>query len=554
MIIDGISTSEHLDSSGEILKVDGHDISDLVESKGVLNWEHNNDSPEDILGHIVFAKKIYGPHDCDDERQKMYWKTCAKPFVYIKAELMDDEMHPGAVAAAAMIRYYAKRNEKLLCGFSIEGNTLKRNDNVLERSVGRRVALTLRPCNRSCIAGLLEDPAMKYVVQKAEGFAPNTDLYEVDTPIFDDVVPTTVEEALADLKKSVQDLYKTLTAGGGNAAPSQLVGGAALSREHFINDTDKNRMKAAFRDWPRSRPLVEWLKAELPDVSEKYIDHFANIAQHVSLRKGIKPPLRISALHGTGPATQTSSQQHGLVEGLYHDQAKDYSPSHGYHGGAGGIMDLKNDAGQRVLVKLDNGGSAHAATAYHNLARDFFGLGKHVPTTHMYAHPELNGGEHHLAMEYVKGGKVPGVRHKEWQSAQEDGTADKLALMDLITGTSDRHEFNVLAHPEHGIVHVDNDSAFSYVPDSAVSSSYVGHSGDGMGGRTLHPEAIAWVNQLDPKKLAFLMKRNGLQHHQISEALRRLEVLRSPEIADKSLWDIHEDISAPHVHDLEEDE
>ena len=141
MIIDGIGTSEHVDSSSEQMSIQGHDISDLVEGRGVLNFEHDN-SVDSIIGHIIFAKKIYGKSDCSNDREKMYWDICGKAFVYIKAELFDAENHAGAAAAAALIRYYHKRKEKILAGFSIEGVTLSRSGNKLERSVGRRLALT----------------------------------------------------------------------------------------------------------------------------------------------------------------------------------------------------------------------------------------------------------------------------------------------------------------------------------------------------------------------------------------------------------------------------
>jgi len=62
--IDGISTNGALDSSGEILNIDGIDISDLVEGKGVLNWEHEKSS-EDTIGAIVYARKIKSKKDCE---------------------------------------------------------------------------------------------------------------------------------------------------------------------------------------------------------------------------------------------------------------------------------------------------------------------------------------------------------------------------------------------------------------------------------------------------------------------------------------------------------
>ena len=157
MKIDGVFASEHIDTSGEILDVKGCDISSLQDGSGVLNWEHRGDSPADILGKITYAKKIYGPEDCADERQKAFWEQVKVPFIYGQAELFDGEGHAGAMAAAAVIRYYFNRKEPILARFSIEGTTLERNGNQLKRSIARKIACTIKPCNRSAYSGVVFD-------------------------------------------------------------------------------------------------------------------------------------------------------------------------------------------------------------------------------------------------------------------------------------------------------------------------------------------------------------------------------------------------------------
>src|SRR4051812_33783972 len=162
MVLDGIAASEAIDSSGEILDVKGLDISNLQEGTGVLNYEHRGDNSEgassnDIIGHITFAKKIYGAKDCENDRELTYWNKVQLPFVYIQAELFNDEGHPGAVAAAALIRYYHHRKLPILMRYSIEGSTLDRDGNKLKRAVAKRVAATIKPCNRSCISGVISD-------------------------------------------------------------------------------------------------------------------------------------------------------------------------------------------------------------------------------------------------------------------------------------------------------------------------------------------------------------------------------------------------------------
>lgn len=164
MIIDGIAASEAIDSSGEVLDVKGCDISDLKDGKAVLNWEHRGDdavgaSPLDNVGKIVFAKKIYEAKDCDNDRERMYWKmTKGLPFIYIMARLYDAAGHEGAKAMAAQIRDHVKNNEQVLVRYSIEGSTLKKDGSILKESVARRVAATIKPCNKTCESGIVEDP------------------------------------------------------------------------------------------------------------------------------------------------------------------------------------------------------------------------------------------------------------------------------------------------------------------------------------------------------------------------------------------------------------
>jgi hypothetical protein len=170
MLIDGIAASEAIDSSGEILDIKGCDISTL-DTEGVLNWEHRGeDSPghsaSDIVGKIVFAKKIFSEKDCDNDRQKLYWKKVELPFIYIVARLYDAAGHAAAKDMAAQIRDHHANGEPILVRFSIEGTTMRTSEdkkNLLE-SVARRVACTIKPCNRSCHSGILSDP------QAPEGF------------------------------------------------------------------------------------------------------------------------------------------------------------------------------------------------------------------------------------------------------------------------------------------------------------------------------------------------------------------------------------------------
>jgi hypothetical protein len=167
MIIDGVFASQAIDSSGEILDVEGCDISTL-DKDGVANYEHkegdkkgSGNNGEEIVGKIIYAKKILKVTDCENSRQRVYWDKVKIPFIYGMVRLYDGAGHSGAQALAAQIRDHHANGEPILVRYSIEGSTLERdpdNKNHLRVSVARRVAMTLKPCNRTCDSGIVEDP------------------------------------------------------------------------------------------------------------------------------------------------------------------------------------------------------------------------------------------------------------------------------------------------------------------------------------------------------------------------------------------------------------
>ena len=543
MKIDGIATSEHLDSSGEILDIKGLDITDFEEGKGVLNFEHKNESPEDIVGTIIFAKKIYSEKDCEDDRQKMYWDYCKKPFLYIIGELFDGEKHPGAVALAALIRYYHNRGEKVLAGFSVEGQTLKREGQQLKRTVGRRVATTLRPCNKTCIAGVLEDAQTKDFIAKTMKEDMTIDgLVEVDSVIFED--PETHDKAKAEeeLHDAIVTLNKTLTAGSYGVAPDSLTGGSALQVEGMVKKKpivlsreEKNKLKSAIRDWPKTRPLKEWLKAQMPEVSESYIEHFADIADQVSLRKNQQPNLvRIDESHHMHP--DASPEQTKLIQGLYWDPTA--TLDHDPEDHTGHVYHLQNDHGDKVLAKtpsrtISNNESARNASLYHNLATDYFGLGEHVPVTTHFVHPlgihSEDGSSHWHATKYHGNTSSPlnnQDSHVHLQSARDSGTLHKLALMDLITGTDDRGHHNVLTEQDGKVLHIDNETAFEYHPPLFTGYMEEINNMPGIKHDSIHPEATEWLNSLSPIKLHDQMKRHGISGTAIKKSVVALSAAK----------------------------
>jgi len=324
MIIDGIYGSEAIDTSGEVLDVEGADISDLEEGRGVLNYEHkDSESPtsngQEIVGKVIYAKKIFKESDCENDRQKMYWEKVKLPFIYGIGRLYDGAGHDGARALAAQIRDHAANNEPILVRFSVEGSTLSKEGNRLKSSVIRRVALTIKPANRTADSGLLEDP------NAPAGFAKNPvkdseDILEALTSKHEHPGlarlggSTEIEgdprmEENQDLVKMLQkikaiiDLRKTTTAGSYDVAPSNLTGGAALQREDQGRGQLKEKAMKLFRTFERQNEAFNkgefraFLKSSLPEADDSFIDRFADLIDDYKVKiakaeyriKGKKP-------------------------------------------------------------------------------------------------------------------------------------------------------------------------------------------------------------------------------------------------------------------------
>lgn len=322
MILDGVFGSQAVDSSGEILDVDGADVTDLEEGKGVLNYEHKGaedktSNGEEIVGKILTAKKIFKESDCDTARQRKYWNKLKLPFIYGVCRLYDGAGHAGAKALAAQIRDHHANDEPILVRFSVEGSTLEKDGNVLKRSVIRRVALTLKPCNKTAESGLVEDPhapegfekepeskggdvlaALAEDSKKFEhpGFTKLGGVTAMEYSPFEEEDHAGLVKSLVKLKalRRVRDeLKKALTAGGGDVAPSQLTGMAALAREDLrkMKGTALNVLKSYLKgDKFDKSELRGLLKQQLPEASDEFIDHFADIADDyvVKLRKDEK--------------------------------------------------------------------------------------------------------------------------------------------------------------------------------------------------------------------------------------------------------------------------
>jgi hypothetical protein len=288
LIIDGVIGSEHVDSSGEILDVKGADISSLPKD-GVLNYEHagenNGGSFESIVGRCVKAKKIFKEADCENARERMYWEKTQVPFIYGVFRLFDESDHENARAAAAIIRDQHAANEEQILRLSIEGSTIEKVGNVLKHTIARAVALTRKPCNRTAITDVLHDPKAKKE-ESADALAELLGTAKGEDPSrqklsFVPFVYTPFDAPEVQLAEALDRLRKTY----GGVLGAQ-VGQTALERPRPASDEQRNRAKAALRDYdPHEHgEFRRYIKAQLPDASDDFLDYFSDLVDDMTVK------------------------------------------------------------------------------------------------------------------------------------------------------------------------------------------------------------------------------------------------------------------------------
>jgi ribosomal protein S27E len=270
--IDMIAGSQLRDTQGEMLSVDGADISDLEAGRGRFNDNHGKGFFNSI-GRITTAKKIYGPQDCTEPRHTYYWEKVKSPFIYVKGYLYNDDDHPNAKAAAAILRNIHKNDCPLKLKASVEGGVLARglsDPNLLARTKIHSVALTFTPANQNTLVeptilekndsnweadqiliksvmhlAKIDVPSFRHITRRAsaERIINNFDkikelastfglTLDVDVGSTDDLVKSALHARLAENIKKINELTKALTAGyGGAGAPTSRTGGAVIQTE-----------------------------------------------------------------------------------------------------------------------------------------------------------------------------------------------------------------------------------------------------------------------------------------------------------------------------------
>jgi GGDEF domain-containing protein len=299
MLLDGIFCSSNVDSSGETIDIKGLDATSLEEGEGTVNYEHKGEDDggfgKETVGKIVYVKKIFKESDCEDDRQREYFKkTRGASFLYGVARLFDGAGHAEAKALAAAIRDHVANHEPISLRWSIEGTTVSKVGGRIEKCIARRVALTWKPCNKAAASGVLADPNAPDgfgVTTKSESEDPGYSRIGGSTEIVCD--PTLDSHDAAKIRllaaaASFRVVRKALGAGGGDAAPGTLSGGAALGKEDL-----RGTAFATLRDYGWSKPFRRsefkaFAKTKLPEVSDDFLDHFADVAEGLVLKRALE--------------------------------------------------------------------------------------------------------------------------------------------------------------------------------------------------------------------------------------------------------------------------
>jgi hypothetical protein len=147
--IDMVAGSQLRDTQGEMLSIEGADISEISRfndnhGKGFFN----------SLGRVTESKKIFKAEDCENERHKYYWEKVKAPYIYVRGILYDDEDHMNAKAAAAILRNIHKSDCPLKIKASVEGGVVTRgikDPSLLAQTKIHSVALTFTPANQATL-------------------------------------------------------------------------------------------------------------------------------------------------------------------------------------------------------------------------------------------------------------------------------------------------------------------------------------------------------------------------------------------------------------------
>lgn len=151
-IIEAVASTMDTDSQGEILDIDGADITPLTQSIGFCNSDHMPGFAN-LVGHVIDAHKVMKAEDAKTPFQMKEWQRLQRPFISMKAEIWDQVGHKEADAIGAIYKHYSGKGQPSPIKVSVEGKVLSRGSgkesHILKKTLIRGIAITVQPANKS---------------------------------------------------------------------------------------------------------------------------------------------------------------------------------------------------------------------------------------------------------------------------------------------------------------------------------------------------------------------------------------------------------------------
>lgn len=211
--IDGCAGSELKDTQGETLSIEGADISELEAGRAFYNDNHGKGFANH-LGMITEAKKIFKAEDCTNERHKYYWDKIKAPYIYAKGYLHNNEDHPNAKAAAAILRNIHREDCPLKVRMSVEGGVISRgitDPTRLAQTKLAGVALTFTPANTATLAEPLNlDKSSQDWVKDQQLIKSVMHLAETNIPSFRHIERHASANTILENINKIQELAKSV--------------------------------------------------------------------------------------------------------------------------------------------------------------------------------------------------------------------------------------------------------------------------------------------------------------------------------------------------------
>lgn len=226
--IEGIATSEHVDSSGEIIIQDGIDWSYALKS-GVFNLDHKND-PENVLGNPESISKI---------KLNGVPATIVRGMLYGKKKIVKDLIENVNAMKSA--------NAKRKLGFSIEGQVIARdprNPKIITKAKVLNISLTHNPCNTEATVELVKNIL--------------SNIHESEEIKTDNKGDNMIDEIIEKADTEHADIPMTL-------------------RQAIIIEEYSNKLLTLLRALPEDFDLPEWIQSKITKASDDIHVAFHNL-------------------------------------------------------------------------------------------------------------------------------------------------------------------------------------------------------------------------------------------------------------------------------------